>query len=168
MGITTAVLNHVTMTLADVQMHLRILIKSLIILLGHSIESADAGCSAALYKIAGLTGTIPRNMRACIDLLKCAFLLVRSANRSTLCLQVRVVPSGLGANSCVHTRAIAERKAHTHGDRRPRQPRRLAWQSAIASDKTVARSSDAEVFDGLRRWTWCPARPGRLDRLKPL
>jgi hypothetical protein len=33
----------------------------------------------------GLGGMTPRNMRACIDL-KCAFLLIRPANRLTLCL----------------------------------------------------------------------------------
>ena len=79
-------------------------------------------------------GTTPRNMRVWIDLLGCAFLLVRPANMLILCLlraQVLVVPNGF-ANTDAHraftlAQSRIEWRMLAHGDCRPQQPRRLAW-----------------------------------------
>jgi hypothetical protein len=87
-------------------------------------------------------------MRACIDLLKCAFLLVNPANRLTLLPQSSdtvIVRSHSGSRNHGSNGARRRTAIVEHG-----KPGVWHGTSATAPAKTVARASDAEVLDGLR------------------
>jgi hypothetical protein len=102
-----------------------------------------------------MVGTTPRNMRECIDLLKCAFLLIRPANKLTLCpLRAQVVPRGLCLTRvvCSHLRNRGSNGARTR-TAIVDNDNRGAWNgiSATETAKTVAPASDVEVLDGRLR-----------------
>ncbi|KAN0138117.1 hypothetical protein V8E53_004006 [Lactarius tabidus] len=146
-GITTTALDHVTTTLADLQTHLRTLIKPSATLLGHSTESDGAEIAwltckllGRIIQIAGLASTTPRNMRVCIDFLECAFFLFREDSVPILKHIVRSHSRNRESNDAPTRTAIVD-----HGSPG-------AWHDTLATApaNTVARTSDAEVFDGLR------------------
>lgn len=151
-------LDHVATTLADVQAHLRTLIKLSTILLGHLIKSNEGlvwfTCKllCRIVQNRGPGGFDPEKY-VCVNrsALGCAFLIVLPAIKLMFCLlraQVLVVPNGC-ANTEAHRALVQSRiewRTHAHGDCRPRQPRRLEWHVGKCAPLSLSHARVTQMF----------------------